>query len=207
MHLLHRHGQSHGQSHGQTRTRADMYGLARHPKRYDRQAGHLGRFLYRRVVADVVAADLPTGATVLDVGTGPGRVPRMIAEARPELSVQGVDLSAEMVQYAAQAATPATAERLTFQVADVAALPFEDGSIDLVVSSLSLHHWADPAAGLRDVVRVLRPGREAWIYDVRAVLRNPARMAAGLDADVRLESPMAGAFWFNPIGRLVLRRR
>jgi len=210
MHLLHRHGQNHGQSHGhgRTHTRADMYGLARHPTWYDRQAGHLGWFLYRRVVADVVAADLPAGATVLDVGTGPGRVPRMIAEARPELSVQGVDLSAEMVEYAAQAAAkPATAERITFRVADVAALPFEDGSIDLVISSLSLHHWADPAAGLRDVVRVLRPGGEAWIYDVRAVLRNPERMAAGLDADVRLESPMAGAFWFNPIGRLVLRRR
>jgi ubiquinone/menaquinone biosynthesis C-methylase UbiE len=185
-----------------------MYGLARHAAWYDRQTRHLGRFLYRRVVADVVAADLPAGAVVLDVGTGPGRVPRMIAEACPGLSVHGVDLSAAMVEYATQAAGKRSiGDRVTFQVADVAALPFDDGSVDFVVSSISLHHWDDPAAGLRDVVRVLRPGAQAWIYDFRSVLRNPERMTAGLDADVVLESPLTRAFWFNPVGRLVLLRR
>ncbi|HST81013.1 MAG TPA: methyltransferase domain-containing protein, partial [Kineosporiaceae bacterium] len=127
MHLLHRHDKNHDKNHGQghSHTRADMYGLARHATWYDRQTRHLGRFLYRRVVADVVAANLSAGAIVLDVGTGPGRVPRMIAEACPELSVHGVDLSAAMVEYATQAAGKlAIAERVRFQVADVVALPF-----------------------------------------------------------------------------------
>lgn len=197
MSLLHRH------THG----RADMYGLARHAGLYDRHAGFFGRPLYRRVTRDVAAAGLPAGAVVLDVGTGPGRVPLMIAAACPDLTVEGVDLSAEMIaRAAARAASAAAPERVRFQVADVAALPFEDGSIDLVVSSISQHHWDDPAAGLRDIARVLRPGAQAWIYDFRPALRHPERKTQGLEAGVRLESPVAGAFWFNPIGRLVLRR-
>jgi ubiquinone/menaquinone biosynthesis C-methylase UbiE len=35
----------------------------------------------------------------------------------------------------------------SFLVGDVAALAFPDESFDLVVSTLSMHHWADPAAG------------------------------------------------------------
>jgi ubiquinone/menaquinone biosynthesis C-methylase UbiE len=195
MRLLHRH------------SRADMYGLARHARWYDRQARILDRTLYRRVVADVAAAGLPAGAVVLDVGTGPGRVPRMIATACPELSVEAVDLSAEMVSYATKVTEKlTTAERIRFQVADAAALPFEDGTVDLVVSSISLHHWTDPAAGLRDIVRVLKPGAQAWIYDFRPALRRPERMTADLNAEIRLESPVAGAFWFSPFSRLKLRR-
>jgi ubiquinone/menaquinone biosynthesis C-methylase UbiE len=194
-------------NHHHVHDRATMYGLARHAKWYERKAIRLAGPLYRRVVADVDAAGLPAGAVVLDVGTGPGIVPRTIAAAHPELVLEGIDLSKEMIERATAAtAAAATAAPVRFQVADVAALPFEDGSIDLVVSSISLHHWADPAAGLRDVVRVLRPGGQAWIYDFRPALRHPERMTADLRADVRLESPVSGGSWFNPIGRLLLRR-
>jgi ubiquinone/menaquinone biosynthesis C-methylase UbiE len=216
-------------THRHTHGRATMYGMARHAGWYDRHAGILAGPLYRRVVRDVVAAGLPSGAVVLDVGTGPGRVPKMIAAARPDLSVHGIDLSAEMIARATaiaatsdsaasdsdsaasaasdSAAGPlAGAQPVRFQVADVAALPFADGSVDLVVSSISQHHWEDPAAGLRDVLRVLRPGAQAWIYDLRPALRHPERMTGALVAEVRLESPLTGTSRFNPIGRLVLRR-
>jgi ubiquinone/menaquinone biosynthesis C-methylase UbiE len=193
--------------HGHTR-RADMYGLARHATWYDRQAGLLGRPLYRGVAADVAAAGLSAGAVVLDVGTGPGRLLRLIAPACPQLTLIGVDLSAEMIARASSvAAATAATERITFQVANVAELPFEDGSVDLVVSSISLHHWDDPAAGLRDVVRVLRPGGRAWIYDFRPALRHPDRITSGLKADVRLETPAAGRKRFSLISRLVLVKR
>jgi SAM-dependent methyltransferase len=58
------------------------------------------------------------------------------------------------------------ADRVTFQVGDVAALPFPDASFDVVVSTLSLHHWRDPARGLAEIYRVLRPGAVALVYDV-----------------------------------------
>jgi SAM-dependent methyltransferase len=56
-------------------------------------------------------------------------------------------------------------------VGDVAALAFPDQSFDLVVSTLSMHHWADPTAGLAEIGRVLRPGGRALIWDFRPGVR------------------------------------
>jgi ubiquinone/menaquinone biosynthesis C-methylase UbiE len=185
-----------------------MYGLARHARHYERWAAVFAQPLYRRVVADVAAAALPPGATVLDVGTGPGTLPLLIAAHSPHLSVSGVDLSAEMIARATSAAdvraTPG-ARPISFQVADVADLPFDDRSVDLVVSTLSMHHWADPAAGLRETVRVLRPGARAWLYDLRPTTRRAARMTPDLNVEVHIENPLTGTWRLNPIGRLVLR--
>ena len=194
--------------HHHTHTRANMYGLARHPGHYQRWAGLLARPLYRRVIADVAAAGLPAGALVLDVGTGPGTVPLMIAAECPQVAVTGVDLSPEMIARATSAADrePFDVDRVSFGVADVVALPFDDRSVDLVVSSLSMHHWTDPATGLREVVRVLRPGAQAWIYDVRPMVKRATRMTPSVDAVIRLESPLTGTAWLNPIGRLVLEK-
>jgi ubiquinone/menaquinone biosynthesis C-methylase UbiE len=193
--------------HHHTHSRATMYGLASHPGHYERWAGVLARPLYRRVVADVAALRLPTGRVVLDVGTGPGRVPLMIAQRCPQLSVTGVDLSPGMIAHATSNANASGPSHVNFQVADVTALPFADGSVDLVVSSISMHHWDDPAAGLREIVRVLRPAAQAWIYDVRPMVRRSEPMTSGLPAEVHVENPLPGSFWFNPIGRLVLLRR
>ena len=112
--------------------RAGMYGLAGHPRHYERFAAVLAGPLYRRVVADVTAQQLPAGAVVLDIGTGPGRVPMMIAEKCPHLSVTGVDLSPEMIAHATVANGHVSGPgQVGFQVADVANLPFADGSVDL----------------------------------------------------------------------------
>jgi SAM-dependent methyltransferase len=46
-----------------------------------------------------------------------------------------------------------------------------DRSFDLVISTLSMHHWADPAAGLAEIGRVLRPGARALIWDLRPGVR------------------------------------
>ena len=91
---------------------------------------------------------------------------------------------------------------ISFQIADVAHLPFDDQSVDLVVSTISMHHWADLAAGLREVVRVLRPG-------ARLDLRRQTDDTAGahdarLNVEVHLENPLTGTWRLNPIGRLVL---
>jgi len=51
----------------------------------------------------------------------------------------------------------------SFLVGDVASMPFPDGTFDLLVSTMSMHHWADPAAGLVEVNRVLRPGSRALV--------------------------------------------
>ena len=190
-----------------TRNHANMYGFARHARGYDLLSGVLARPLYRRVVADVTDLGLPAGSVVLDVGTGPGRVPRLIAAACPTVEVEGVDLSPEMIARATSTAKTTSTRNLRFQVGDVAALPFADNSVDLVVSTLSLHHWDDPAAGLDEIVRVLAPGGQAWIYDFRPALTATQPITSGLDADMALESPLIGTTRLNPIARLVLRHR
>jgi ubiquinone/menaquinone biosynthesis C-methylase UbiE len=151
---------------------AGMFGLARHADWYESVPGRLARPLYRQIAKDVAAAGLPDDGLVLDVGTGPGRLPRLIAERCPTLRIQGIDLSEQMIRRAQSSLAGADVApgRITYQVADVAALPHADDSVDLVVSSLSLHHWADVPAGLTEIARVLRPNGSAWIYDVRPVL-------------------------------------
>jgi SAM-dependent methyltransferase len=96
---------------------------------------------------------------------------------------------------------------VTFSVGDVVQLPFPDASFDLVVSSISQHHWADPQAGLREIARVLRPGAQAWIYDFRVLALSRAQRAArglGPGVSVTRQSRLPGASRFSMIGRLVL---
>jgi ubiquinone/menaquinone biosynthesis C-methylase UbiE len=169
-----------------------MFGLAHHATWYDNLAGRLNRPLYRRIVEDVARAGLPDGAVVLDVGTGPGRVPLLLAQRCPSIHVEGIDLSEQMIDQANRLAAEAgiSPERLTYQVADAAALPYPDSSVDLIVSSLSLHHWADVPAGLLEIRRVLRPGGRAWIYDIHRVLGRVTSDAPHDDVHVTL-GPLA----------------
>ena len=186
---------------------ATMFGLARHGELYERWAGRLAGRLYARVTADVLAAALPPGARILDAGTGPGLLPLRIAAACPQLTVDAVDLSPQMIDRAQQSAATAQTEAVTFSVADVAALPFPDATFDLVISTISQHHWTDPGAGLRELNRVLRPDAQAWIYDFRVALRRAQTAARTVSPPplISRQSPLEGTSQFNPMGRLVLR--
>ncbi|AGZ40480.1 class I SAM-dependent methyltransferase [Actinoplanes friuliensis] len=132
--------------------------------RYDQHSHRRLTRLRSRILDDIAAADLAPGSRVLDVGTGPGRLPLAIAATFPDLRVDGVDLAPEMISLARRLAADTS---VTFTVGDVARLPFPDETFDLIVSSLSQHHWADVDGGIRDLHRVLRPGGRLWIYDVR----------------------------------------
>ena len=56
-----------------------------------------------------------------------------------------------------------------FERGDVAHLPYPDQSFDVVVSTISMHHWFELEQPLRELYRVLRPGGRVWIYDFRFV--------------------------------------
>ena len=127
----------------------------------------LGPFL-ARIAADVAAA-ASDGARVLEVGCGPGHLSVRLARQHG-LEVTGLDLDPVMIARAqANADRPGNGDqrRPSFLVGDVASLAFPDRSFDLVVSTLSMHHWADPATGLAEIGRVLRPGARALIWDFR----------------------------------------
>jgi SAM-dependent methyltransferase len=131
----------------------------------------LGPFL-GRIAADL-AAVAPDGAKVLEVGCGPGHLSIRLARQHG-LEVTGLDLDPAMISRArANAARQGNGDqrRPSFLVGDVASLAFPDRSFDLVVSTLSMHHWADPSAGLAEIGRVLRPGGRALVWDLRPGVR------------------------------------
>jgi SAM-dependent methyltransferase len=129
---------------------------------------------YSRVAGEVAAAH--PGGKLLEVGSGPGRLAVRLAREAPRMTLTGVDISSAMVERAARRAAGAgLSERVRFEVGDVAALPLPDEEFSAVVSTLSLHHWSDPAGGLAEIHRVLRPGGEARIYDLAHWLWRPAQ--------------------------------
>ena len=129
--------------------------------------------LMRRLVANRAAGMMPLGAAV-DLGCGPGLLTIKLAQTAPGLRVTGVDLSPEMLAQAEEHAWDAAlSDRVDFRLGDASRMPFADGSLDLAVSTLSLHHWSDPVAVLNEIARVLRPGGAFLIADLRRDMPPP----------------------------------
>jgi SAM-dependent methyltransferase len=138
------------------------------PGAYDLHSGLLFGSLFRAIASDVAATASPA-AKLLEVGCGPGHLSIRLARGHG-LDVTGLDLDPAMIERARANAAHESESRgraPTFIVGDVAALPFADASFDFAVSTFSMHHWSDPAAGLREIHRVLRPGGRALIWDLQ----------------------------------------
>jgi deazaflavin-dependent oxidoreductase (nitroreductase family) len=132
------------------------------------QVARLPQFrLMRNLVARRAIGFVGQGKAA-DLGCGPGLLVLELARQAPGLHLTGVDLAEEMLAAARRLAAEAgVGARVTFKQGDVEALPFPDESLDLVVSTLSLHHWFDPVRALEEVYRVLRPGGAYVIADLR----------------------------------------
>ena len=143
-----------------------FYGWGSHI--YDVVMVRLTRRLYQRVIGDI--APVLSEGKVLDAGTGPGTLARDIARSLPRLQVYGIDLSEDMIRLAREhAKREQLEERVHFDSGNIAHMPYPDQSFDLVVSTISMHHWYEIEQPLRDLYRVLRPGGRLWIYDFRLV--------------------------------------
>jgi SAM-dependent methyltransferase len=162
-------------------------------------------------IAANVAASVPAGARVLEVGCGPGHLSTRLA--RHGHDVTGLDLDPAMIDRArtnAHRAGGGEERRPSFVVGDVAALPFPDRSFDVVVSTLSMHHWADPTAGLAEIRRVLRPGAPALIWDLRpglpfhSQLPDPLEHARGAPLRVVSATPWRWPWRFSIAQRIEL---
>lgn len=99
--------------------------------------------------------------TILDVGCGGGWLVRELARRVPEGRAVGMDLSDEMLDHARR--NSANVGNAEFIVGSVDAIPRPADSFDKVISVESSYYWPDPAAGVREIFRVLRPGGSTWV--------------------------------------------
>jgi ubiquinone/menaquinone biosynthesis C-methylase UbiE len=153
--------------------------------RFDRRAtGYEREWLHerfhdpvRRATLDVAARLQPDANAVLDVGCGTGALLRLVPDRFPGARRAGIDPSAAMIVHADGAGA---------ELVEACAewIPFPDRTFDLVLSTLSFHHWLDQAQGLREIARVLAPGGLLVLAD--RLLRGRAEdlvNAAGLAVD------------------------
>lgn len=116
--------------------------------------------------AMLAAVPLTGGERLLDAGCGAGHT--ALAFAPRVAEVVAVDLTEPMLAQARRLAAGRGLTNVTFQQGDIEDLPFPDASFDIVTSRYSAHHYPHPAAALREVARVLRPGGACLLVDVVA---------------------------------------
>jgi ubiquinone/menaquinone biosynthesis C-methylase UbiE len=124
---------------------------------------------------------------ILDLGCGRGAVLLMAAQHLTTGRAVGVDLwrsvdqsgnSAEATRR--NAIAEGVADRVELHTGDMTALPFEDNSYDLVLSSLAIHNIRGSAGrekAISEAVRVLRPGGRLMIADIRATRQHQVQLA------------------------------
>ena len=100
---------------------------------------------------------------LLDVGCGPGTL--TVDLAARVTSVTALEQTAEALDLARVEAERQGARAVEFRVADVHALPFDDGEFDVVHAHQVLQHVADPVQALREMRRVTRPGGIVAVRD------------------------------------------
>lgn len=150
-------------------------------------------------------AGITPGMRVLDIGSGAGDVSMLLADlVGPTGSVTGVDIDAGVLAVARERAAAAGLANVSFLNTDVAGLRLDE-PVDALVGRLILVHLDEPAATVRNVSRLVRPGGLVSFQDInvsrcRAVPATPliaqslgwivdAVRAAGRNADIGDQVP------------------
>ncbi len=112
----------------------------------------------------IVDAARPTpDDRLLDVACGPGLV--VCAFAPHVREATGIDVTPAMLERARKLASDKGLTNIVWRQGDVYSLPYEDASFTIVTTRFSFHHFLDPAAVLREMVRVCAPGGRVIVVD------------------------------------------
>jgi ubiquinone/menaquinone biosynthesis C-methylase UbiE len=153
------------------------------------------REIIRQMFAPVSQALIADGQvdswhTVLDVATGPGEPALSIAaSAGAEGKVFGVDVIPEMVAAARREADHLGLRNAQFDVAFADHLPFPADTFDAVVSRFGVMFFPSPGDAVREMLRVLKPGRKLAMAVWHFADRNPFHYALARVIDRYVESP------------------
>jgi ubiquinone/menaquinone biosynthesis C-methylase UbiE len=112
---------------------------------------------------------LTDSGRILDAGCGTGALSAEIVKRTSEATVTGVDLAEAYIAYASDTVSDA---RAGFEVGDLTALSFADGSFDAIVSNLVLHFVPKTDAAISEMIRGAKPGAivAANVWDSRSGL-------------------------------------
>jgi ubiquinone/menaquinone biosynthesis C-methylase UbiE len=117
-----------------------------------------------RQLAARIAAMVPAEGSVLEVAPGPGFL--SIELAKRGLDVRAIDISRTFVEIASHNAA-AEGVKARFQRGNAAALPVDDASVDFVVCRAAFKNFTEPVKALAEMRRVLHPGGNALLIDMR----------------------------------------
>ena len=121
-----------------------------------------------RFVAEFLDAHGPCrGGELLDVGTGPARIPIALCRADRSARVLGIDLAEAMLERArSNVAEAGLSARIRCVRADAQGLFYPNGHFEAVLSNSIIHHLADPAPALAEMARVVAPGGTLFVRDL-----------------------------------------
>lgn len=148
------------------------------------------------------------GNSVLDIATGPGEPALTIADlVGPEGAVLGIDPAPEMVDAARRAADHLGLRNAQFEVATVDHLTFPADTFDAVVSRFGVMFFPSPVDGLREMLRVLKPGQKVALAVWHFAENNPFFYAVSQVVNQFVDSPPPApdapdAFRFASPGKL-----
>src|SRR6266436_2142584 len=149
------------------------------------------------------------GHAVLDIATGPGEPALSVAAVvGPEGKVFGIDPVAGMVEAARRAAARLALKNVKFEVAVADALPFATETFDAVISRFGVMFFPSPVEGVREMLRVLKPGRRLALAVWHFAEKNPFHTALARVMDQFIPSPAVepdapDAFRFAEPGKLL----
>jgi len=135
--------------------------------------------------APLAAANVKTGETVLDLGSGAGFDAFIAARAvGPEGRVIGVDMTPEMVEQARRNAANSGIGNVEFRQGFIEDLPLEDNSVDVLISNCVINLSPDKPAVFQQAFRVLRPGGRLAVSDIVLTEPLPRAIAENMAAYV-----------------------
>jgi len=111
--------------------------------------------------------DLRGDEKAVDLACGPGTL--ALRFARHLRWICGLDLTPAILKRARASAAAEKLRNLSFVIGDAQALPFADGSLDVAITSYSLHHMSDAARVIGEMARVVRRGGRVGVIDIRVL--------------------------------------
>lgn len=121
-----------------------------------------------RFVAEFLEAHGPCRrGEILDVGTGPARIPIALCSADSHAQVLAIDLAAHMIERAQRnVADAGLSGRIRCALGDAKGLNLRSGEFEAVISNSIVHHIPEPAAVLAEMARLVAPGGTLFVRDL-----------------------------------------